>query len=81
MTPNGLLAVEMASNLDRNYPDEGFGRGNPKNNDTFMTAGLSILYTPVFSGKGNGGSGSNRNAHGGKGRSKRGKNKNNCPAY
>ncbi len=79
MTPNGALAVDMASNLNRNYPDEGFGRGNPKNNDTYMTVGFSILYTPVYEGKGGGGSGSNRNAHGGKGKKK--KKKSNCPAF
>ena len=79
MTPNGALAVDMASNLDRNYPDEGFGRGNPKNNDTYMTVGFSILYTPVYEGKGGGGNGSNRNAHGGK--SKKKKKKSNCPAF
>lgn len=78
-TSNGLLAVEMASNLGRNYPEEGFGRGNPKNNDTYMTVGLSILYTPVIKGKSNGGSGSNRDAHGGKGKKKR--KKSNCAAF
>ena len=75
ITPNGVLAFDMASNLNRSYPTEGSGRGNPKHNDTFMNAGISILYTPELLRKGNN-NGSKRNAHRG-----RSKNKKNCPAY
>jgi hypothetical protein len=77
-SPNGALAFEMASNLNRNYPDEGFGRGNPKNNDTFMLFGASLIYRPAM---GNGG-GSNKNGRGtgGQGARKK-KKKGNCPAF
>ncbi len=79
-TSNGPLAVEMASNLPSGYPAEGFGRGNPKNKDTYVFAGVKLLYTPVFgkNGSGNGGGGHKSSGHGG---GKKKKKKASCPAF
>ena len=43
-TPNGELAIELANNFEKGYPTDGVGRGNKDNNDTYMTAGFSIVY-------------------------------------
>ncbi|CAN5470523.1 hypothetical protein BH11BAC2_BH11BAC2_21990 [soil metagenome] len=75
-TPNGPLAVELASNLATGYPKEGFGRGDPKDNDSFTHLGISIIWRPVFHGKGSGG---NKNSNGRSGGKR--KKKANCPAY
>lgn len=79
-TPNGALAVAMANNIASGYPKEGFGRGDPKDNDTYVFAGISLMWTP---GAGNddgnrGGQVKGRNS-GGSGRKK--KKKANCPAF
>lgn len=76
-TPSGALAVELASNLLTGYPNKGFGRGDPKDNDTYVFAGLSLLYSP-FNDK-DSGKGGNKNS-GGRG-SKRKKKKSSCPAF
>lgn len=50
-TPNGLVAVEMASNnKDGNYPQNGEQRGNIKTKDSFTHIGVSLLWTPVRKG-------------------------------
>lgn len=79
-TPNGALAVEMASNLADGYPRTGASRGDPNDNDTYMFAGVKLLYTPVFGDNGNRGSGGGGNKSGFKG-GKRKKKKANCPAF
>ncbi|MBK9638359.1 MAG: hypothetical protein IPO63_11265 [Bacteroidetes bacterium] len=76
-TPLGALAVEMASNLATGYPRKGFGRGNPKNNDTYVFAGLSLLYSP-FNDKDSGKSGNKSGNHKS---GKRKKRKASCPAF
>jgi len=75
--PNGALAILMASNLVNGYPAAGFGRGNRKNNDTYVFAGLSLLYSP-FNDKN---SGKNGNNNSGNRSSKRKKRKAACPAF
>ncbi len=79
-TPNGPISVAVSSNLTAGYPKEGYGRGNPKQRDSFSTFGISILYTPVnFHGKGSSGnSGGSRNK-GVIGKKK--KHKKSCPAF
>lgn len=76
-TPNGLLAVEMASNLATGYPREGFGRGDPKDNDSYAFLGVTLLWSPDFLGKGGGSGGYGKGAH----RGGRKKKKANCPAF
>jgi hypothetical protein len=76
-TPNGLLAVEMASNLATGYPREGFGRGDAKDNDTYIFLGATLLYTPNFDGNG-GGRGGNKSSGNRGGRKKK---KAACPAF
>ena len=76
-TPNGALAVEMSNNIAKGYPKEGYGRGNPKQRDSFSTFGISILYTPILThGNGNSGGSKNRGVIGKKKKHKKG-----CPAY
>lgn len=75
--PLGALAVQMASNLATGYPQKGFGRGDPKDNDTYAFAGISLLYSPFKdkeSGKGGNKSSGNRSG-------KRKKKKAACPAF
>jgi hypothetical protein len=75
-TPNGPLAVLVASNLPNRYPVEGFGRGDPKQNDNYAFAGITLLWKP---GEGSGGGrGKGGYSGGGKGRKKK---KANCPAF
>jgi hypothetical protein len=76
-TPLGALAVQMASNLATGYPNKGFGRGDPKDKDTYAFAGISLLYTP-FKDK-ESGKGGNKGS-GGRG-GKRKKKKAACPAF
>lgn len=73
-TPNGQLAVELANNFQKGYPADGVGRGNKKNNDTYVTAGISIVYR-IANGDQRGMKGNNRKS---KGRKKK---KHNCDAY
>ena len=73
-TPNGQLAVELANNFQKGYPTDGVGRGNQKNNDTYVTAGFSIVYR-IVNGNQRGMKGNNRKS---KGRKKK---KHNCDAY
>lgn len=73
-TPNGELAVALANNFEKGYPADGAGRGNKKNNDTYMTAGFSIVYR-VANGKQKG---VNSNTRKKKGKKKK---KHNCDAY
>ncbi|MFM9007837.1 MAG: DUF6089 family protein [Bacteroidota bacterium] len=76
-TPNGTLAVELASNLPDGYPAGGFKRGNEDNNDTYFFFGATLLYTPCWKGSSTGrGPGPDGPAR--LGRKKR---KNTCPAY
>lgn len=50
-TTNGLVAVQMASNLkDTNYPQQGTERGNVKTKDSFTHIGVALLWTPVKKG-------------------------------
>ena len=78
-TPKGALAVEMANNIADGYPRTGYGRGDPKNNDTYVFAGVTLLYTPV-SGSG-GGNGNKQGHRGGGGGGKKKKKKSSCPAF
>ncbi|MBL7922653.1 MAG: hypothetical protein JNL88_00500 [Bacteroidia bacterium] len=78
-TPNGALAVAMASNLATGYPREGFGRGDPNDKDTYVFLGLSLLYTPVFGDNDGKGGGGNKSSGYKGGRKK--KKKANCPAF
>ena len=71
-TPNGALAVELASNIQKGYPVDGVGRGNRRNNDTYMSAGFALLYR--FNGKEQSGAGT-------KTKRVKGKKKHNCAAY
>ena len=73
-TPNGELAIQLANNFEIGYPSDGAGRGNKNNNDTYMTAGFSIVYR-VANGNQNG---MNKNVRKKKGKKK---NKHNCDAY
>jgi hypothetical protein len=73
-TPNGELAIELANNFEKGYPTDGVGRGNKDNNDTYMTAGFSIVYR-VANGKQGG-----MNSHIRRKKGKK-KKKNNCDAY
>jgi hypothetical protein len=73
-TPNGELAIELANNFEKGYPTDGVGRGNKNNNDTYMTAGFSIVYR-VANGKQ-----SVMNSHIRRKKGKK-KKKNNCDAY
>ncbi len=73
-TPNGELAIELANNFEKGYPTDGVGRGNKDNNDTYMTAGISIVYR-VANGKQGG-----MNSHIRRKKGKK-KKKNNCDAY
>ena len=79
-TPNGPVAVDVSSNLTAGYPKEGYGRGNPKQRDSFSTFGISILYTPVkFHRKGSSGNSSGGRNQGVIGKKK--KHKKSCPAF
>ena len=71
-TPNGALAVELASNKSNGYPAEGKGRGNPNNNDNFATFGVTVVYRMVNN--------NTRSNHGVIGK-KRSNKKHKCPAY
>lgn len=73
-TPNGQLAVELANNFQKGYPTDGVGRGNKNNNDTYMTAGFSIVYRVANGNQ----SGINNNVRKSKGKKKK---KHNCDAY
>jgi hypothetical protein len=73
-TPNGELAIELASNFEKGYPTDGVGRGNKNNNDTYMTAGFSIVYRFANGNQ----KGFNSNVRKKKGKKKK---KNNCDAY
>ncbi len=73
-TPNGELAIELANNFEKGYPTDGAGRGNKNNNDTYMTAGFTIVYRVANGNK----SGMNSNVRKKKGKKKK---KNNCDAY
>lgn len=79
-TPNGPLAVELASNLATGYPREDANRGDPQDNDTYIFAGLKLLYTPVFSSNSKGGSGNGGGRKGYSGGKKK-KKKASCPAF
>ena len=68
----------MSSNLVKGFPNEGYGRGNPKQHDSFSTFGVSILYTPAFS---NGGGGKSRGSRNKGVIEKKKKRKKNCPAF
>jgi hypothetical protein len=46
-TPNGALAVLLASKRPKGYPPEGRSRGNPERDDVIVSFGLSIVYTPI----------------------------------
>lgn len=74
-TPNGALAVELASNLPNGYPQSGFNRGNSNNNDAYFLLGATLLYTPGAS-KASGGKPGD-----GPSRLKGRKKKATCPAY
>ena len=73
-TPNGELAIELANNFEKGYPADGVGRGKKTNNDTYMTAGFSIVYR-IADGNQNG---MHSNIRKKKGKKKK---KNNCDAY
>jgi hypothetical protein len=67
----------MASNLANGYPREGFGRGDAKDNDTYVFLGATLLYTPNFDGNG-GGRGGHKSSGNRGGRKKK---KAACPAF
>ena len=74
---NGTLAVQLANNINTGYPREGYGRGNPKQRDSFSTLGISLLFTPDFSNNGgNSSGGRNKGVIG-----KKKKHKKSCPAF
>lgn len=73
-TPNGELAVQLASNIEKGYPVDGVGRGKKNNNDTYMTAGVSLVYRFADGDQ----SGKNIRSKRGKGKKKK---KHNCDAY
>lgn len=74
-TPNGIIAVQMASNLETGYPAEGYGRGNSNRNDSFSTLGVTLLIMPGAKGDGNSGGGRGKGVFGKK------KKKAACPAF
>lgn len=74
---SGPLAVQMASNLATGYPREGFGRGDPKQKDSYAFLGVTLLWSPDLHGNG-GGSG---RSHGGGHSGGRKKKKAACPAF
>lgn len=46
-TPNGALAVELASNrLDGKYPKANRSRGNPDHKDVYSHVGITLIYNP-----------------------------------
>ena len=50
-TPNGSIAVQMASNIkEGNYPQQEEKRGEVKTKDSFTHIGVSLLWTPVKKG-------------------------------
>lgn len=73
-TPNGELAILLANNFQKGYPADGAGRGNKNNDDTYMTAGFSIVYRMAKESQ----NGMQGNARKKKGKKKK---KNNCDAY
>lgn len=75
-TPGGLLAVEMASNQVNGYPRQGFGRGDPKENDSYAFLAVTLLWSPEFQ-KGGGSGPGGRGAGGHRGKKK----KAHCPAF
>lgn len=75
-TPNGALAVEMASNMGSGYPETAKNRGDSKQHDLFTTVGVTLLYTPVL---GQGSSG--HRGISGAGLKPKKKKKHNCAAY
>lgn len=74
---SGVLAAEMASNIATGYPREGYGRGNPKQKDSYAFLGVTLLWSPDIHG---GGGGSGR-GHGGSHSGGRKKKKAACPAF
>lgn len=74
-TPNGPLAVDMASNLSTGYPEETKQRGDSHKQDIFATVGLTLLYCPG-SGFGSGTKGIT-----GAGLKAKKKKRNHCAAY
>lgn len=76
-TPLGALAVQLASNWPTGYPQKGFGRGDPKDNDTYVFAGLSLLYTPFNDKESERGGNKSSGSRSGK----RKKKKAACPAF
>ncbi len=76
-TPKGVQATTMASHLTAGYPNEGYGRGNPQQRDSYSTLGISLLYTPVKGAFGNRGNGIRRGGVIGKKK----KTRPHCPAY
>jgi hypothetical protein len=45
-TPNGAIAVLLASRREKGFPPGGRSRGNPDRDDVIVTLGLSVVYTP-----------------------------------
>lgn len=45
-TPNGSLAVLLASRREKGFPDGGRSRGNPNRDDVIITLGMSLVFTP-----------------------------------
>jgi opacity protein-like surface antigen len=74
-TPNGALAVQLASNLSTGYPRGGASRGSSTNKDSYSTFGASVVY---FFARHHATSSVPRNQ--GVGMKKK-KKKNHCPAY
>ncbi len=74
---SGPIAVEMASNISTGYPREGFGRGDPKQKDSYAFLGVTLLWSPDIHGNGGGSGRSHGSSHSG-GRKKK---KAACPAF
>ncbi len=53
-TPNGPIAVQLASRRPLGYPKKGRSRGNPERDDVIATFGISLVYTPPSKKRGHG---------------------------
>ncbi len=45
-TPNGAVAVLLASRREKGFPPGGRSRGNPSKDDVIISLGMSVVYTP-----------------------------------
>lgn len=76
-TGNGTLAIQLAGHNDTDYPDAGMQRGSSGSFDSYVFAGVKLLYAPFAGNKFKGGAGGRNNGNG----HRKKKDRKACPAY